>query len=943
MLRCCLLLLLALPSLAQLPRPTHPRVESGWQREATKENSFLKGLPIRSVGPTIMSGRVTDLAVDPNDPKHFYVAFASGGLWVTDNNGQSFKPLFDAVPAASIGDIAVDWRQEPELLWVGTGENNSSRSSYSGTGIYYSENLGKTWEYRGLAATHHIGRIRLDPQRPQVIWVAALGHLYSKNPQRGIYKSTDGGHSWEKSLFVSDSCGAIDLFIHPAHPDTLFASTWERQRWAWNFKGRGGGAAIHRSTDGGKIWQRLAAQTGFPQGDRIGRIGLDGAWFRDTLHLYALLDNQNLRGEKSASNPLQADSLEQMSTERFLRIPRSVLESFLKEHDFPKRYTIDYLMQALQSNRLQPKDLIPFISDANAALFQTRIKGAELYYSTDLGQTWQLQQQQSLEGLYFTYGYYFGQVRVHPKNPKSVYILGVPLLHSTDGGKHFNRIGKANVHVDHHALWLNPQREGHLINGNDGGVVISYDNGRHWSRCNSPAVGQFYSVAVDNEQPYNIYGGMQDNGVWKGPSDYQQQPDWEQMGHYPYKRLLGGDGMQVEIDNSTGNIITGFQFGHYFQLKEGQPPLKIRPQPEGEALRFNWKSPILLSPHQSDILYLGSQYLHRSFEQGQNWEQLPKDLAPSRIKGAVPYGSLTCISESPLRFGLLYVGSDNGYLHRSEDAGRTWEALKLPIAERRWVSSLRASPHKEGRLYLSLNGYRQDDFKAYLFRSDDYGETWMDLGQQLPLEPINVVLESPFSEKLLFVGTDQGLYVSLDAGKQFSPLALPAVAVHDLSIQEREQELVIATHGRSLYTVPLKALQELVHLDKNTKAHIFGLADIKHQADWGRVWSPWFEAKAPKPQLPYYAMPAGESTWSLYSEDGQLLERWKTQQGAGLHYLEYDLHLSQEAAEAWNKNRKNPIQSAKNGRYYLPVGTYRLELQHGEQRHTEQLKVVAPE
>lgn len=947
---CCLLVLLSFTALAQMPRPLPNRVAGGWEREAAKASSPLKGLPFRSIGPSIMGGRVTDLAVNPQNPHHFYVAFASGGLWVTHNNGQHFEPLFDEVPSMSIGDIAVDWREQPEVIWVGTGENNSSRSSYSGTGLYCSRDLGKTWSYKGLAATHHIGRIRLHPKDKNTLWVAALGHLYSQNPERGLYKSNDAGATWTQCLALNDSCGAIDLIVHSQHPDTLLVATWERQRWPWHFKGQGASSGLHRSFDGGKSWTRLEAQTGFPQGKRIGRIGLDACWKGEQWHIYAVVDNHQLQ-QNIETSPLSPDSLAQMSASDFGRIPQKELEAFLKKHHFPELYSAEKLKASIAEGQLRPKDLLPFIRDASAALFNTKIKGAELYYSSDLGENWQRCHNKPLEGIYFSYGYYFGQVRVHPQNPKRVYLLGVPLLCSTDGGKNFRAIGKPQVHVDHHALWLHPEQEGYLLSGNDGGLILSYDDGQNWQRCQLPAVGQFYSVAVDNAQPYQVYGGLQDNGVWKGPSTYVGNNDWRLDGRYPYQRLMGGDGMQIALDSLSGNSILGFQFGNYFRLEPGKKPKKIQPKVAfgTGALRFNWETPILLSPQQPNVLYLGAQYLYRSFRQGDNWQRISEDLAPSSKVGNVPYGSLSCISESPRRMGLLYVGSDNGFLHRSKDAGATWERLPFPENAPLWVSDIKASQHQTGRVYLSLNGYRADDFRACLYYSDDFGDTWTEIGQSLPDEPINVLLESPFNERVLFVGTDNGLYVKTgalprfsDAGNRFHPLPLPPVAVHDLAVQKREKELVVATHGRSLYAAPLNALHEMQSLDSNQKVHIFSIKKLKWSSDWGKSWSPWLPAPQPQLSIPYYTAPGGKSQWKLRSETGFLLKSWHSEQERGLNYLEYDLRISETSARAWSKKRKQPLRAAADGAYYLPVGKYLLELEHAGERHSRFFEITAP-
>jgi hypothetical protein len=406
--------------------------------------------------------------------------------------------------------------------------------------------------------------------------------------------------------------------------------------------------------------------------------------------------------------------------------------------------------------------------------------------------------------------------RLH--NPDKVFALGVTLHMSTDGGKTWKEIDKANVHADHHALWINPDRDSHIINGNDGGVNITYDDGATWFKANSPALGQYYAVTVDNARPYNVYGGMQDNGVWWGPSNNRESVNWHDTGDYPFKRIMGGDGMQVQVD-TTDNLTTytGFQFGNYSRLNRTNPrgtAKRITPRHElGEKpLRFNWQSPILLSPHNQQVLYFGSNKIYRSFNRGDTMIALSGDLTKGGREGDVPYGTLTTISESPKRFGLIYTGTDDGNIHISKDAGFSWQLISAPkskglsLPQNLWVSRVAASAHKAERVYVSLNGYRYDDFSPYLFVSEDYGTTWTAIGKDLPAEPVNVVKEDPKNENIIYVGTDGGLYVSFNKGQSFMmwnkgmPKSIP---VHDIAIQTRENEIVIGTHGRSIYIAKL--------------------------------------------------------------------------------------------------------------------------------------------
>ncbi|MFO7314898.1 VPS10 domain-containing protein [Rhodothermus marinus] len=919
------------------PTPADVRLRSYQERMARVERSLVRNVPFRGIGPTIMSGRVVDVDVNPDDPTEFYVAYASGGLWKTENNGISFQPLFDREATMTIGDIAVDWAHG-EVIWVGTGESNSSRSSYAGTGIYRSTDGGRTWEHLGLAETHHIGRIVIHPDDPNTVWVAAVGHLYSPNPERGIYKTTDGGRTWRRVLYVDDNTGGIDLVIDPTNPNVLYAAMWHRERRAWNFVEAGPGSGIFKSTDGGETWQRLNVEgSGFPTGEGVGRIGL-ALYPKNPQILYALLDNQYHRPEEEAEQPaLTKEDFLEMSREAFLALSDDSLEAFLRENGFPREYTATRVKEMVRRGEIEPRALYDYLTDANQELFETPVIGAEVYRSDDGGRTWHRTHEGYLDNVYFSYGYYFGQIRVDPNDPDHVYIMGVPMLVSDDGGRTWRSIDRENVHVDHHALWVNPNRPGHLVNGNDGGVNLTYDDGRTWFKANTPPVGQFYAVAVDSARPYNVYGGLQDNGVWVGPSTYEFSYEWYAEGRYPYERLLGGDGMQVQVDPRTNDIVyTGFQFGNYFRIerKTGRRvPIKPRHKLGERPLRFNWETPIFLSRHHPDILYLGSNKLHRSFNRGDDWETISGDLTRGGRKGDVPYGTLTTIAESELRFGLIYVGSDDGLVHVTRDGGVTWTRISDELPQHLWVSHVEPSQHVESRVYVALNGYRWDDFTPYLYRSEDYGLHWTRIGTDLPYEPINVVREDPYNPDILYVGTDGGLYVSLDGGRSFMPFyeGLPHAPVHDLVIHKRARDLVVATHGRSLYVADLEEIEQLTPALLARPLHVFAIDTVRHNPNWGRIRAAWMPPDTPAVRIPYYSREAGPVTIRVLTEDDLLLAVRTDTAEVGLNYPVYDLTIDTTQVAAFNARRdeKAQVRAADNGRYYLPPGTYMVELVRG--------------
>ena len=501
---CCLLIS---PMLFSQPASMDagPRMTGVEQRKNLQKNSLLSTLKPENIGPSVFSCRVTDVDVDPRNPSHFYVAYASGGLWYTESNGTSFKPLFDHEASMTIGDIAVDWKNN--VIWVGTGEANSSRSSYAGTGMYRSTDGGKTWEWRGLPESHHIGRIVLHPTDPNTLWVAVLGHLYSAHSERGVYKTSDGGKTWYKTLFINENTGAIDLVADPVDPNTLYAATWERSRSSWEFKGAGAGSGIWKSADGGSNWAPLnTPSSGFPVGNKTGRIGLAAGQINGRTVLYACLDNQNpkTKSEELVKDELTKDRLRTISKDDFLKLPEEKIAGFLKQNRFPEKYNTKKVKDLIEKDKIKPVALVEYLEDANSNLFETDYTGAELYRSEDGGLSWKRTHDGPIEQMFFTYGYYFSNVRCLPDDPDKVYLIGFYIIKSDDGGKTWNNINGDNVHVDHHALWLEPNRPGYLVNGNDGGLNISWDDGASWMKCNNPPVGQFYAISTDDSDPYNV-------------------------------------------------------------------------------------------------------------------------------------------------------------------------------------------------------------------------------------------------------------------------------------------------------------------------------------------------------------------------------------------------------------------------------------------------------
>ena len=911
-------------------------------KKQMENQSRFQNVTFENVGPTVMSGRVVDIDVNPDNPTEFYVGYGSGGLWYTNNNGMSFSPVMDAAPTQNVGDIAIDWKRG--TIWVGTGEVNSSRSSYAGIGILKSEDKGKTWQNMGLLDSHHISRILINPFNPNEIVVGVVGHLYSKNEERGIFKSVDGGRTWNKTLFIDNQTGIIDVAVSPKNFNIQFAASWKKDRKAWDFIGSGATSGIYKSEDAGLTWKLFStAERGFPIGEGVGRIGL--AVFDDTT-VYAVLDNQFKRPiDTKTNNSLVAAFA--VPGDEFLKLPNKSLNSILKNYGLTEKYRAENIQHWVQSGYLKPDEAATVVLAAVNSLADAEVIGAEVYKSVNGGANWTKTHQGFIDDFFYSYGYYFSAISVDPNDVNKIYMSGVPIIKSNDGGKTFTSISQENVHSDHHIVWINPNKSGHLINGNDGGLNISYDDGAHWFKGNSHGVSQFYAVNVDEQEPYNIYGGMQDNGVWVGPSDYKFSSNWLQNGKYPYENLMGGDGMQTQIDKRNPNIVfTGFQFGNYYRIDRANNKREYiapKPKKDEKPFRFNWQTPILLSSHNQDILYMGSNFLHRSMNQGQTWSAVSPDLTNGVKEGNVAFGTISAISESSLQFGLLFTGSDDGLIHVSKDGGTTWNKISENLPQSLWVSRVVASAHKKERVYATLNGYRNDDFTSYVYMSDDFGNTWKSIASNLPASPVNVIVEDNVNENVLYLGTDNGLYVSLNNGASWEDFSsgIPNVAVHDLVIQKKAKDLVVGTHGRSIYKVKLDQVQQLNDKILGESLHAFKIVPIKKSKEWGNSWSSWAKASVPEAEIWFYSNGDSEVLLQIENSLKEVVYSQKVKAAKGLNKHVYDLSINKEAAERLkSKDKKLKLEEAKNGKYYLPVSLNTVSIQKGKDKVVTELEII---
>jgi photosystem II stability/assembly factor-like uncharacterized protein len=820
---CCVLTLLAFPAsfamaqkaqkqkkarAAQGKRTPTPSGEKAAGEEATPANPqpaqrpvgeeklpvtepyqlIAKQMKWRSIGPANMGGRVSDIAVDPKKPYTIYIALSTGGLIKSTDNGTSWNGSFERQPVASTGAVAVA-PTDSKTVWVGTGEPNGRNSSSWGDGVYKSTDGGATWTNMGLRDSQDISRILIDPADANTVYVAALGHLWGANKERGVFKTTDGGKTWTPSFQIDENTGAIDLLMDPSDHNTLYAAMYYRRRTPYSFTSGGETGGIFKTTDAGRTWKKLSA--GLPP--NTGRIGLD-VYRKNPNVLYAIVES-----DVGGGSPI----------------------------------------------------------------FESKSKSGGVFRSEDKGETWKRVNELAPRS------FYFSQIRVDPNDEQRIYVLAFGLHISDDGGKTFRGDGGKNVHPDLHAMWIDPANPDHLLLGTDGGTYASYNRAESWAHINNFPIGEFYRVTADMQRPYNIAGGLQDNFSWVGPSQTRSRDgitnaDWRSLG--------GGDGMYCAIDPVDPNIIySESQNGTIsrLNLKTGERK-SIQPSAkEGQqAFRFNWTTPFWLSHYDPTVIYLGGNHLFKLTERGDKWESISPDLSTRDVEritttgsGAETNGTIYTFSESPVTRGLLWAGTDDGKLWVTRNEGRDWSDLtgNLPREARGlWVSRVEASHFEEGTAFVAIDGHRNDVYAPFVFMTTDFGKTWRSINSSLARNaPVKVVREDPFNKNLLFLGTEFGFFISFDRGgswTKFMP-GLPTVAVDDIMVHPRERDLIIGTHGRSLYVMDdIRPLEELTPEVQNEAVHLFTIRPALefYYLPGGIEYSGKDKFKAPNPPFGTY-------------------------------------------------------------------------------------------
>jgi photosystem II stability/assembly factor-like uncharacterized protein len=942
----------------ELPRPINE-----------SSDPLLKPFVWRSIGPANMGGRIDDIAVDESNPSTFYLGFAGGGLWKTTNNGTTFQPIFDTYRISSVGDIALA-PSNPRILYVGTGEPNNRQSSTFGAGVYKSTNGGESFEYVGLKETQSIARIVVHPKDPNVAYVAAMGHLFGPNKERGLYKTTDGGKTWTNTKFIDEHTGFTEVVMHPTNPDVLFAASYQRQRQPWGFNGGGPGSGVWKTTDGAKTWTRLTGN-GLPDNPIIGRIGIDIARSNPDTIMMSI--------EVGPSGGTGAG----VNDDGSLRQPGQRGGG-----------------GGAAAGGGRGRGEAPKPDPTKSGIWRSDDGGKSWKFLSNDGDRWM----------------YYSQVRIDPTNPQIAYQGGAPFFKTVDGGKTWERVGGVG-HSDHHAIWINPKNNQHILLGNDGGLDVSYDQGATWEAVSTMALGQFYAISADMRTPYYVCGGLQDNGSWCGPSAVRNgvgilNHDWYRIG--------GGDGFYTAQDPTDWTMVySESQDGNTNRVDlRGRDSRSIRPRnpqagrgggaggqqmtPEQQALlaqfgggnqgnivppleadadiRFFWSTPFMLSPHNPRTIYLGANRLFRSVDRGDTWMAVSPDLtrnigrndrpimgvdgkAPmaSKHDGAASYSNIVTISESTLMPGVLWVGTNDGNVQVSRDGGATWKNVIEKIAgapKEGHVSRVEASHFQPGTAYVTIDNHRVDDHKPYVYKTTDFGETWTAIASNLPEGNVNVIREDPKNPNLLYLGTEYALHVSLNGGKEWKEFmtGLPYVRIDDILVHPRDNDLIIGTHGRSIWILDdITPLQQLSEQVMTTENHVFAVRPaVAFLTDTQKTVSvesaKHFRGQNPErgTAITYYLKAAAPADVTITINDvtGRTIRTLEGPKEAGLHRVQWNLASGPPPGARGGQaagGRGGGGRGGGRGGPPVAAGTYLVKVMVGEKMIGQQTVTVEPD
>jgi len=897
------------------------------------EKSLFRNLPWIQVGPLMNSGRISSIVGIPGNPSIIYAGTPVGGVWKTENAGSTWFPVFDDQPTQMIGDIEV-FPDDPDLVWVGTGSSNLSGSAFPGLGVFKSVDGGKTWEHKGLEEGQNIMRIAISPDNPDIVFVATMGNKYYPEEKTiGLYRTKDGGDTWEKVLCDDRYTGCADVVFNPENTDILYATIWNRKETIGH---------VCKSVDGGSSWIKLTE--GLPDGKNIGRIGVDVSSTNPDV-VYVYMNNHNRSGAGESDSGVKAEKKQQglslnkvrrMNSKRFLETDSVKIETFLRDYGILRSFSLNDIRNFIKSGEHTPETLCDCIEKYWIETDKNRDTGpkvgGEVYRTDNGGETWYKTHTDRLY-LLSSFGWSFCDIKISPVDENDIYILGVTLQHSNDGGKTFEHIEGNLVHIqpniskylhlDQHDIWIDPENPERILLGNDGGTFITYDRGKNWMHHNTIPIGMFYKIAVDMEEPYNIYGGTQDDSHVYGPSDQNIAYNITDRWKYVWlDRWSGGDGLHIMPDiNDPNTVYYSSQNGALRRKKMSENKnVFVRPQREfcEYALRHDWSTPFYVSPVEENTIYYGANRLYKSIDRGDTWIALSPDLTSDAGPGKKKDDKLSSFAICDSNPNIIYTGSNEGIINVTRDGGKTWTNVSESLPDIR-VNSIDISDFDSQTVYIALSPTNADR-NPYLFCSNDYGKTWKSINGNLPVEKTRCIIEDPVKKGLLFAGTELGVYVSLDDGEKWHSLntGLPAVSVDDLLVHRRANELVIGTYGRGIYKMDITPLREINDEIISEDLYLFKIkeAKIPQQRDYE---GDWFFETAEYPEFVFYMKSGAEVKAEIENESGETVKTIDFNAESGINVISWDLI----------KRPARYTKSAyKTGTELYPPGSYKVMIIH---------------
>lgn len=871
------------------------------QKTELIQKSWVRATPFEKLEVAAIGNQISALNINPSNSSEMVVAPDSGGVWYSQNGGETFEPLFENQPTQQISALSVEWRTG--VIWVGT--------PY---GLFASLDKGKTWNFSGLSSVKNITSIFINPKNVEEVVVGVFGNQFNADEKRGIFKTTDGGKTWQHKLFIGTRAGIEQIQATP-DASTLYASVWQVDDTYWESIPYGNLSSIYKSSNGGESWQKITQTNGFLSGNFIGKIGL-AVYDKNTV--YAVVDNRSVKPkntssksvEKTTSIHLSERDFETMSKADFLSLDNQKLNAFLSSVGQSEKYTAQNLKNMILADIVSPARLMLFLG-----VKPQEIIGAEVYVTHDGGGSWRKTHSQALNDVFYQNGRNFASIAVNPNNKNHIFIGGYPLLESVDGGKSWQNKHSVSLQEGFYQV---EYLSNTIFATTKNGLIVSYDNGKNWAMKNVPQSASFSKIAFDKNKN-TLYLASKQGILMKNNAQ------WNKI--LPQSQVVLGNILYVGDNNGV--------FYDYDSDKNILNPLGSMYFSENKTpLRFAEQAPLLVSPQNNDILYAGSNKLHISMDKGKNWRTISEDLTNGDKKGNKAYGTISAIAESPFLFGLIYTGSDDGMIHVSENGGVSWQKIYNAFPNPLKVTNLIASRHHRQRVIATLSNTDGNHHEPYVFLSNDLGKTWTEIRADLPENRVNIVKEDPKNEQILYVGTENGLYVSFNLGESWQPFAknLPEAAVLDIHIDENNGEMLVSVAGHGIYKTSVEMMQQLrVAITSQDFYPLQENIRVPHSSDWGNTWSEWVKPQSPEIQLHGFAAKEGLDVNIKIMRGKVTLQSFTHKTTQGFNYIPYDLTISNVGKVMYEKSlQKLFLTSASNGKFYLPKGKYKVVFNIGD-------------